>query len=313
MADVPVVLPRYVAFEGDNGMFLGAHWQDKREYQRFGFTESGHERVKQEIVPLDDGSGNIMIKNCHWNKFWRRSPNWIWADAISPSPSDKYCVFQPIQLGSQLVALRCLANNNILSRLTTEGKESCLNASTPTITETGRLIVMEPVIRRRIYDIKYDMDTAQIYDIRPLVLGTRDAVNNSPYPGTVSVSIAYTQSESYSWNNSTTVTTGVQVSISAGIPEVAGTSVTVSTEVSLTTEMGKTVENSTTLTDTYTVESLPPGGKVTVTLNATQAKCKVNYSYTQEDLLTNGEVLTFHKSDGEFLGLNFSTVNWHAT
>eukprot|EP01018_Ginkgo_biloba_P034721 Gb_22568 [translate_table: standard] len=81
----------------------------------------------------------------------------------------------------------------------------------------------------------------------------------------------------------------------------------------LSVEIGETVEESTTSTDTFTVKNLPPGGTVVVRLKATQAKCSVPFNYTREDTFINGEVAKTRLSDGVFVGVNYSSVEWHTS
>lgn len=43
---------------------------------------------------------------------------------------------------------------------------------------------------------------------------------------------------------------------------------------------------------------------VTVSLLATQGTCDVPYSYTQRDVLTTGDTVTYYLDDGVYRGVN---------
>lgn len=299
------ILPKYVAFKGDNGNYLAAFWTESHEYLQFNTTDIGDGRVRHEVVPVGDGT--VRLKCLHWNKFWRRSPNWIWADSDGYSSSDKDLIFKPILVDQHSVALQCLGNNWFCKRLTTEGKYHCLNAGTDTLESTTFLRVEEPIVWRKVHSFVYDTDNAQIVDAKPLALSRNTAKNNSRQPTTLPVTLTYTDTKSSSWKNEVSLSTGIKATFEAGIPSVAGLQLEISVESTFSREWGETQETQTTLTTTYNAP-VDPGQTVEVILKATQAKCNVKFSYVQEELDTTGRVLESHKSDGVFIGANYTDI-----
>ncbi|GFY94418.1 hypothetical protein Acr_09g0008640 [Actinidia rufa] len=91
-----LILPKHIAFKGDNGNYLSARWI--------------------EGSPISA----VRIQR-HW-----RSNSWERDDTTS---NNSDTLFWPIKVDNNIVALRNLGNNNFCKRLTTEGKTNCLNAA----------------------------------------------------------------------------------------------------------------------------------------------------------------------------------------
>eukprot|EP01018_Ginkgo_biloba_P034723 Gb_22566 [translate_table: standard] len=306
-----VKLPKFVAFKCDNGKYVSY----ANTTLDVGEEDIQSPQARHEVVPTTDG--NIMLKCAYMpgetkEYFWYLTTNgWLVSFPYKASDHDKF-IFKPVAVDSKTIGLKAVANTKFC-KPSLETSTEYFRAISGALVTSARLIVAEPVLKRRLYSVNYDLDNAQIYDWQTIALGTRKATNSSPYYDDVAVSLAYTQTKSRSWNASLTVGVGVEVTVEAGIPLVEESSVTVSAQVSTTVEMGKTVQESTTLTDTFTVKDLPPGGTVVVRLTATQAKCNVPFTYTREDTFSNGDVVTTQLSDGVFKGVNYSFVEWHTT
>jgi hypothetical protein len=108
-----------------------------------------------EIVPLIDG--NVLVLNVNLNKFWRRSPDWIWADVASRTEAvaNRDCHFDVVRLSSTMVAFRCIANDRLLNRHT-DYWEDCLAPVGTTVNDAKcHLQVHEAVKSRKLTDIKW--------------------------------------------------------------------------------------------------------------------------------------------------------------
>jgi hypothetical protein len=106
------------------------------------------------IVPLLDGY--VAVLNVNLNKFWRRSPNWIWADVSSQADAlaNNNCQFDIVKLSSTKVAFRSIANDHLLKRYS-EFWENMLCATGSTVNDpTCHLDVHEAVLSRRLTDIR---------------------------------------------------------------------------------------------------------------------------------------------------------------
>lgn len=309
MNESMAILPQYVAFKGDNGNYLAASLIESHKYLQFNTNDIGDDRVRHEVVPLPDGTGNVMLKCLHWERFWRLSPNWIWAD----TPYNEWyedLIFKPILVDQQTVALRCLRNSSFCKRLTTEGKNDCLNACANSLEKAAILGVEEPIKSRRVHSVKYDMGSARIYDPETLVVCRQTSGNPLPDQTiTVCVSLSCTERKSSSWKNTVSVSTGIKAIFDAGIPAIAGLKVEISGVTTFIHEWGTTKETQATITGSQSV-TLKPGQKVEVIMKATLAKCDVKFSYDQEDLLTTGYTHKSSKTDGVFIGANYTDIQY---
>jgi hypothetical protein len=298
-----VELPKHVCFKGDNGMYLSARTIEGYPYLQFSSGDIGDPSVRFTIHPTS--GGHIRIKSEHFNRFWRRSPNWIWADSSDTSSDNLDTLFRVVRIGDGSVfALQNLGNNNFCKRLTTEGKVSCLNAATPTITTEARLEIQEAVLSRRIYEIEYHLDDVKIIEIRPRTLITREAANNDITPHTTTIGLNYSVTNEKKWESSVSLKLGISTSIQAGVPKVGiGATVVIETETTESYAWGESITTTEEISSSIDVTVLPQT-VVTVSMLASEGTCEVPFSYTQEDILTNGEKLIQRFHDGIFRGVN---------
>ncbi|KAI9077510.1 hypothetical protein K1719_040532 [Acacia pycnantha] len=189
-----LIMPKHVAFKGDNGHYLSARWIEGHQYLQFASNDVGDPTVGNEIFTTSNGS--IRVKSDYFGKFWRRSPNWIWADSDDTTNNNSDTLFWPIKVDDNVVALRNLGNNNFCKRLTAEGKTNCLNAGVSTISKDARIEVEELVILRQIYNINFRLLDARIYNQRVLTMATGVAINRTQEPNNAEVKLSYTKTKS---------------------------------------------------------------------------------------------------------------------
>ena len=136
-------LPRRVAFEGDNGLFLGADMYGSQPGLRFAFSDPKDPQVVQQIFLAPDGT--IFIKSEHYGKFWGLGENnWIVVDAEDPRGTQNTDVmFRHSVLDPNVVALLSMKTTTFLKRYTSMGRESFLNAATQNIDEHARLLIVD--------------------------------------------------------------------------------------------------------------------------------------------------------------------------
>ncbi|KAL6339303.1 hypothetical protein AAG906_028023 [Vitis piasezkii] len=270
-----LLLPKHIAFKGDNGYFLNP-------------------TVGNEVFTTHDGS--VQIKSDYFGRFWRRSPNWIWADSDDSTTNNPDTLFWPVRVDKNVVALRNSGNNNFCKRLTTEGKISCLNAGVSTISREARLEVAELVLSRNIYNVNFRLMDARIYDQRVIVMTTGEAINMTQELHTQQVKLSYTETKSRTWKGSVSLKLGVKMTMESGF--------------SGTYEWGETESVTTAMETVYNV-TVPAMTKVTVSMIATQGSCDVPFSYTQRDTLTDGKNVVYNMDDGVYVGVNCFNVKYH--
>ncbi|KAH9291188.1 hypothetical protein KI387_043081, partial [Taxus chinensis] len=173
----------------------------------------------------------------------------------------------------------------------------CLRAYARSLERSALFTVVECVKKkRRVTSIVYDMSTAHIYDLQAMVLASSTAANTTTKPTTLAMDFSYTDKKSQSWSNSVSFTTGIGFEFTGGVPLVESATVKLSTEISASTEWGNTLETETRVGSTYNV-LVDPGEQVSIDLMATRGKCTVQFSYTQEDLLTSGQTVSYSRKD----------------
>ncbi|XP_076891983.1 uncharacterized protein LOC143543579 [Bidens hawaiensis] len=295
-----VILPSHVAFRSKelDGNYLCSRVIERHyNYHKFvSGLDVGDPLVAHELFPTPDG--NYRIKDLHFGKFWRRSPNWIWADAEDTDNSND-TLFSFVKTSDNVFSLRNLGNNNFCGGLTTEGKKNCLNARYPTMSRQTKLVVEECVLERHILDVRYRLVHSRIYQEEIQEVSHAYATNDSmDKPTTVTLSYSSTDSKTSNWKNSMSYTFGVSVNFEISIvPTIVKGEIEVSGEYECTREWGvaKTTERK--REESYAVV-VPPLTTMKVTLMCTKAACDVPFSYRQRDLLPNGEWVTTSKDDG---------------
>ncbi|KAM7500030.1 hypothetical protein LguiA_024444 [Lonicera macranthoides] len=296
-----VILPKHVAFKGENGLYLRSMRIGNRDFLQFSSEDIGDPSVGQETFITSNGS--IRLRSNLNGRFWRRSPNWILPDSTDTSTNNRDTLFSLVQIDDHTVSLRNLGNNNFCKRFTADGNTDCLNAAVSTIDRYSRLEVEELVLSRSIYNVNYHLLDSRIYDERVITMANGNAVNRAQEPTTVDIRLTYTETTSKTWNSSVSVRTGVEAKFRAGIPIIADGTITVSTEVAGEWEWGTTEESSTELETIYQV-TVPPMSKVKVSLFATMSSCDVPFSYRQRDVLVTGETVTYNLDDGVYHGVD---------
>ncbi|KAL6337933.1 hypothetical protein AAG906_005398 [Vitis piasezkii] len=281
-----LILPKHIAFKGDNGHYLSARKIEGHPYLEFASSDIGDPTVGNEVFTTHDGS--VRIKSDYFGRFWRRSPNWIWADSDDSTTNNSDTLFWPVRVDNNVVALRNLGNNNFCKRLTTEGKTSCLNAA-----------VAELVLSRNIYNVNFRLMDARIYDQSVIVMTTAEAINRTHEPHTQQVKLSYTETKSRTWKGSVSLKLGVKITMESGVPFIANGKLEISSEFSVTTAM-ETMYNVT----------VPAMTRVTVSMIGTKGSCDVPFSYTQRDTLTDGKIVVDNMDDGVYVGVNCFNVKY---
>ncbi|KAG6428951.1 hypothetical protein SASPL_106990 [Salvia splendens] len=283
-----VKLPAHVAFKGDNNSFLRGVSQDGYNYLQFSSNDPNELASGHRVSFMSDG--HVRITSDHFSGlFWRRSPNWIWADANNQSSlSNRDTHFWPVKVDDNTIALRNAGNGQYCKRLTDEGKTSMLNAAVGTITKEARLVVQELVSSRKIYNVRYRMDNARIFDEMPYLAGTSVVTNSSDQDASM---------------------TGWKPASALAFPSLRK-------ERSLSFEISKTLQWDTTTTTTTTVTasgSVPVPGRTTAIIEyvGTKGTCDIPYYYTQQDRnSTNGQISYTEQVDGVYKGVSCHNFNF---
>ncbi|KAI3969328.1 hypothetical protein MKW92_018936 [Papaver armeniacum] len=213
-------------------------------------------------------------------------------------------VFIPTQCDDNTIALRSLANKSFCARRTAGSKGNCLATLFTYVDEYAPMVIEEPVLSRTIDDVIYHLTDARIYDDHVLAPTTEESARNrKQYPDKAKLNLKRTETHTREWTAGGSLKVGFKASISAGVPLVMGASIETSYEFNGSYQWGESKEEKIEVGAEFTV-TVPPMSSVKVSLMATRASCDIPFSYTQRDVLTNGTVKVYYKSDGLFKGSN---------
>ncbi|PQQ08910.1 uncharacterized protein Pyn_36423 [Prunus yedoensis var. nudiflora] len=294
-----LVLPKHVAFKGDNGKYL---CNSEYPYLQFLSNDLGESGVGNEV--FSNGDGSVRIKCNLSGKFWKRGSNWILVNSnLDGNENNMDMLFWPIKLDDNKVVLRNLGNHNFCVRSNANGFFNCLNAAEPCITKEARMEVEELVVSRSIYDVNFRLLDSRIYSQRVVTMATGEAINQTQEQNTIDLKLSYKATRSSTWNSSVSVKMGVKTKVEAGIPLIVKGEIEISAEFGAEFQWGKTDTSESEVETVYNVV-VPPMSKVKVSLMATRGSCDVPFTYTQRDMLTNGEQVTHTMDDGIYSGIN---------
>ncbi|KAL6641730.1 hypothetical protein ACP70R_019911 [Stipagrostis hirtigluma subsp. patula] len=297
-----MVLPSHVCFKGDNGLYLSAQYIEGYNYHQFSSDDPSDPTVCNTIHTNKDGT--IRIKSNHFGKFWRRSPNWIWADSNDTSSNNPDTVFRALLLGDGgKCALQNLGNGYFCKRLTTEGKTNCLNAAVPTVTREAQLELQETVLSRIICDVDYRVKDANIRALELRTLYGKTIANNTSTPQKSKLTIGYSVTKERRWESSVSWKLGVTTTVTAGVPEILSESIEISSEFSGSYTWGETQSHTEEHSNEEEIE-VPAHARVAVRVLATEGTCDIPFSYKQKDVLTNGKEVVTKVDDGIYRGVN---------
>ncbi|XP_052185175.1 uncharacterized protein LOC127796815 [Diospyros lotus] len=306
-----LILPKYVAFKGDNDEYLGQRWVLGNDYLQFRFSNTTDQQVGNEVITTSNGS--IRVRSFGNNKFWRHRADWIYAEAEG-NVSGNDTLFWPIKIGNDnsTIALRSLGNDRICRRYVLWGRprlHHALVANVSNITADARIVMEELVLRRQIYDVRFRLADARIYDETIITLANQDLVNGGQEPITAQLRQLYSETRTSTWNNTLAVKLGVSTQLSAGIPSILDGSVTVSYEFSGAYEWGGAIESTKEVEFRQEV-TIPPRSTLTARLLATTASCDVPFSYRQRDTRIDGRDEIYELDDGIYSGTNAFNVRF---
>ncbi|CAN0916427.1 hypothetical protein LINGRAHAP2_LOCUS29698, partial [Linum grandiflorum] len=316
-----VVLPKLVVFKGNNGKYLKTNkmfYYDIRyvdimrnfEVTHLQFSGEDHteEAAVHEILPNNDGQ-SFRIRSLGSNKLWRlyrsrMGPEKPWIIADGPLDVwNPFLTFSATKLPGDFVALRC-QGNGFLCKPLDEGwrKKSCLAAEIDNIVdESCHLAVEEPVVSRRISEIKFYTGDARVVGRKNTLKEVRTFENTTEGTNWDE----YWENDEKVWTNTwkrtTTSTKSSKVEVGFDITEIpyvdAGVHVEMFEELTDTVTWGKTNIHRKQAGHKATCTVLPKT-RVKVYDDISEDTWEVPFSYKVSDLLRTGYTDTYYKDDG---------------
>jgi len=151
-------------------------------------------------------------------------------------------------------------------------------------------------------DVKYDMDEMKASKSPPETLGRNTGINDTTKTKDIEVVVRFTVQSEYSWRTVTTFDTGLNMTVTAGIPDFD--SGTVDEELSYQVTNGKMYTKPTKFSKTYTAKDVAPGETVEVKFVGSRAEAKVPFTYKYVDIRVDQfEFPPASGKDGVFKGV----------
>lgn len=309
-----VILPKNVAFIGDNNKYLAVEVIEGVPYLRFSGTVPTDISVHYEIAPYKDG--NILIKSNSQQKYWIENDNaWILANSEYVVANDRLFNPVPIDADTNVIALLSHQKNNYCRRNPSD-RIDCLKASLPYITSEAYLTVHELVQSRTISDLIFHLADARIYNHNSEhVLATGNFENNTLQPACTTIRLSYKDTKDSTWKtivDNVAFTSFTHTTLNSDTPFVLeGGRIGPSGKFNGAYQWGKTHTSETPIVRRFLVV-VQPRRRVTVKLLATKASCDIPFYYSQQDTLIRQHqpIITYHKEGGVYTGVSFSNFRY---
>lgn len=232
-----------------------------------------------------NGTNKIKLKLDNGNYVYTHSNQYIHSGGNAS-------VFELIKLeneGENIYAIKS-SNGNFVAVYDKNGMHN-LKADRNSIDRYCKFKIEEPIIKKEIINIKYDISKAVIKQTSPEIAARQNVENNSYDSNTISrIGYSYKKSETGTWNN----TVGVELTV--------GMSFEVQISTSYSHEWGgsKTIEKE---INGQLEVSIPPRKKGTVSIIVSKASMDVPFTYTIKTRYLNGEIVERKDINGIYRNL----------
>ncbi|KAK9671391.1 hypothetical protein RND81_12G027000 [Saponaria officinalis] len=306
--DTVVVLPKFVAFKGSNGLYYKHFSVGDDCYAHFSVNDIGDPNILCEII--NTSNGHIRVKAVNYggtDNYWEyfgECQDLIVCERDNPTnPNQRFAV---IKVDKNVVALRCIGNNKIcrMADIDSAYNKDRLVATADGVIKEAYFEVVEPMFRRTVTTYEFDLDNARIYEVSLLYSDEHvwDNYTDETQSGTANGTISTTKSHTFS--NNITVSAGVKTTFESGIPFIFEAKFEISLSGSYSRQWGETKEQEQQVGNIFTVVVKPMKRTIAKGV-ATKGTCDVPFAYVQKDYPTSGgpPIVTKLK-DGVFTGAN---------
>ncbi|XP_026420286.1 uncharacterized protein LOC113316289 [Papaver somniferum] len=296
-----VMLPDLIRIKGDNGNHLESYGGDG--YMDYNRKADNSSFFDYEVSPSRDGG--IRLKGVYHGKYWTDVDTSIWVllKEAATTFHDTNTVFLPTIVDGNRIIMRSLKNGKFCNRFTTEEKTSCLATLEKYPDQWSSMEIEEPVMSRKINNVRYHLTDARLYNEKILALITDDSSNYTQSPLTSSLNLKTTVTNTTNWSNSVTMKVGIKMTCTAGVPGVSSGAIEISADITGSQSWGETHTETQEVGSVKTI-TVPPMTRVKGSLMATRVSYDIPFAYTQHDVLKNGSPKVYEKNDGVFTGHN---------
>lgn len=299
-----VMLPDVIRIKGDNGNHLRAYADGFMDFQSKADNSSMYD---YEVSPTRDGG--IRLKNTHFGTYWTDMDPvcFVRLQKADPEDHDTKTIFLPVIVDGNRILIRSFKDGNFCKRYDASywkkgySKKTCLSTIYKHLEEPCHMEIEEPVLARTISNVRYQLTSTRIYNERTLALITDDSRNRTQHPQTSEINLKTAVINTTNWSTSVSTKQVVKVTGTYGVPKINSGSFEISSESTQSLNRGKTETECIELGCVRTV-TVPPMSRVKTSLMATRCSYDIPFSYTQRDVLMNGNTRVCTKNDGLFKG-----------
>ncbi|KAA0039951.1 uncharacterized protein E5676_scaffold266G00970 [Cucumis melo var. makuwa] len=313
-----IALPKFLAFTGDNGLYLREikRGSNNVPYLQFGSSSVDDSTIRMESFITKDGS--TRFKSSHSGKFWRcdHTSNYFVILDYSTYDNDNNTqrstdtLFSPTQISPNVVALRNLGNGNFVKRYSSGNDQNFLFAERNEIDAFAHLRMTELVRSREIFDVAFHLSDAKIHNQSVVALATKSATNGTGKPTNVKLNIPYTNTSYCTWTSIiSTKQVEVKTVIKSEVPLIVdGKIFSTASDYFGEYKWGETISESENTNGITHEATVPPMSNIIGTLYATKGSFDIPFSYKQSDILfagNNNNPVEFSLDDGVYHGTNY--------
>lgn len=294
MSDI-TLFPKYITIYDKNHSkkFASRNGPEEIKFTKDEIDQYCYLNVYEQI----NGTNKIKLKLDNGNYVYTHSNQYIHSGGNAS-------VFELIKLeneGENIYAIKS-SNGNFVAVYDKNGMHN-LKADRNSIDRYCKFKIEEPIIKKEIINIKYDISKAVIKQTSPEIAARQNVENNSYDSNTISrIGYAYKKSETGTWNNTAGVELTVGMSFEAGVPFIASANFEVQISTSYSHEWGgsKTIEKE---INGQLEVSIPPRKKGTVSIIVSKASMDVPFTYTTKTRYLNGEIVEKNNINGIYRNL----------
>lgn len=296
MEDI-TILPKYITIYDKNhsGKYASRNGPDEIKFTKDEIDQYCYLNVYEQI----SGTNKIKLKLDNGNYVFTHSNQYIHSGGIKD-----VTIFELIKLeneGEDIFAIKS-SNGNFVAVYDKNGKHN-LKADRNSIDKYCKFKIGEPIIKKEIIDVKYDITKAVIKQTSPEIAARQYVENNSYDSSTISrIGYVYKKSETGTWNNTVGVEITIGMSFEAGVPFIASANFEIQISTSYSHEWGgsKSIEKE---INGQLEISIPPRKKGTVSLIVSKASMDVPFTYTTRTRYLNGEIVEKNNINGIYRNL----------
>jgi hypothetical protein len=306
MSDI-TIFPKYITIQAINHTQNYASRNGPTDVR---FSKSNIDRYCYfEIIEQIKETNKLRFKIDNGNYVYTHGNDYVHSSNDYNYVKDKN-TFELIKLenkGDNIYAIKS-TNGNFVTIYDIDGEHK-LKAVKTSIDKYCEFKIEEPIIKKEIININYDINNAVIKQTSPEIAARQYVENNSHDSSTISrLGYSYKKSETGTWNNTVGVELTLGMEFSAGIPFVADSTFKIEISSSYTHEWGgsKTIEKE---INGQLEVSIPPRKKGTVSVIVSKALLDVPFTYTTKTRYLNGEIIEKNDVKGIYKNLESYLIN----